>query len=326
MENERSINKTNWQPALVRFEITSMCSMSCAHCYQSGSSGQIPDMTLESVKEVIDRIAATLPVKMLFLGGEPSERKDIVEIIRHAKSKGVYAGIDSNASCLGKEVLHRLKAAGLDKLNITVYGTSAEVHDHFTQPGHFAQIIEALETAAHFGMNVDLAFLLTRRNFFELFKIARFAKHYGAKDVHLDVYMAVNSNDNGKYCLSFLQFLLFWGILRPLLSKINMLPGSKRNASLKVSCCERRTIPLVKPDGEIWPCLFYPVSVGNILKDGWDAIRQKLVNFEYDKSICRRCVETKLPDSLNNASVSNAFFSVFVLKLHGLYNKIMKML
>jgi len=97
-------------------------------------------MDLQHVKDVIDRLASIPHIKILFLGGEPLERKDIIEIVKHAKSRGVYAGIDTNASLLTPELAKALKHAGLDKLNVTIYGTTSKTHDAFTKPGHFRHV------------------------------------------------------------------------------------------------------------------------------------------------------------------------------------------
>ncbi|HAF95402.1 MAG: hypothetical protein A2X34_05200 [Elusimicrobia bacterium GWC2_51_8] len=326
MQNKQEINSFS-TPQLVRFEITAQCSLGCSHCYISENTRKINDMDLQHVKDVIDRLASIPHIKILFLGGEPLERKDIIEIVKHAKSRGVYAGIDTNASLLTPELAKALKHAGLDKLNVTIYGTTSKTHDAFTKPGHFRKIINALALAKAEGINTDLAFLLTRKNFLELFRVEGFAKKYSAKDVHLDVFMSLGGiKQQESFQLNVMQFALFWGIIRPVFSKLNLLGhGSLSDSGIKVSLCERRTVPLIKPDGEVWPCLFYPYSIGNILKFEPSDIWARLSCFAYDKNICRKCVESKLANPLKKASASSRGFSSFIMELHGFYNGVMRL-
>lgn len=312
-------------PSMIRFEITEHCSMDCPHCYIPTKVRHTAGMglSLARVKSVLDHIA-TPNQRLLILGGEPFEREDAVEIITYAKSKGAIVGVDTNAWHLDPEKIRALGEAGLDKLNISIYGTTAAPHDAFTCPGAFEKICEVIEQAHEVGLKVDLAFALTKQNFGELFKVRGFARGVDAKDVHLDIYLSRGHAAQDRFLeLTTPQFFLFWGILRPFLGRF-LSPKELPNAKMKVSYCEKYAVPLVKPDGEVWPCLFYPRRFANILTEGAEAVWEKFHRYHYDPAICSQCVKNKCVTPVRD--LLDKIPQERVIQLHGLYNRFMKSL
>lgn len=313
-------------PALIRFEITEHCSMNCPHCYIPTKVRHTAGMglSLARVKEILDRIA-TPGQRLLLLGGEPFEREDAVEIIAYAKARGAIVQVITNAYHLDREKVQTLQKVGLDSLMISIYGTDAETHDAFTCRGSFARILEVVGWAREFGLTVDVSFTLTRQNFWELFKFQGFARAHGIKNVlKMQTYIAQGHAAQDRFNeLTTPQFLLFWGVVRPFLGRL-FSPPDMPQAKARLSACEQHTVPLVKPDGEVWSCQFYPRRFANLLTEGPGAVWGKLRTSSFDPSLCGQCVKRKCVGPVRG--LLERLPQRRLLQLHGLYNRIMQRL
>jgi MoaA/NifB/PqqE/SkfB family radical SAM enzyme len=315
-------NSKEYQPRRFRFEVTAQCSMSCRHCYLGKQASAQLDMTLAEAKQTIDAITRMLPVDILLLGGEPFERNDILEIIEYAVRKRASVSIDTNAYSLTAQAIKRLKEIGVKSLNITIYGCTQSANDKFTCQGHFHRIIEALECARQENLRIDLALLVTRQNYNEIFKIGRFADRYNAQKVHVDVFLGDRQFEHRKaYQLSTWQFIMFWASIRIWLRITATQKRKQKHSNLDVSFCDQRSFPLIKPDGSFWPCLFYGQSIGNVLQGPPEDLWKQYAHYTYDKDICARCISKKLDNLGQYAMLSSRTLSMIFLALHSLYNR-----
>ena len=84
----------------------------------SGESEQNTDwrrkhLFCNTVKVIIDDLAAFGAPVMLFSGGEPLVREDLVELAKYATSKGMRAVISTNGTLITKAKARELKDVGL---------------------------------------------------------------------------------------------------------------------------------------------------------------------------------------------------------------------
>ena len=101
---------------------------------------------------------------MLFSGGEPLVRKDLVELASHATSKGMRAVISTNGTLITKEKARELKGVGLSYVGISLDGME-EVHDRFRGvPGAFRKALEGVANCQAEGLKVGLRFTINKRN------------------------------------------------------------------------------------------------------------------------------------------------------------------
>ena len=304
----------------VRFEITSQCTFGCLHCYISSATKALTDLNLDDIKKIIDKLTQVLPINILFLGGEPFERNDIFEILEYAVSRGATVGIDTNGWNLNEEKLCSLKNIGINSLNITIYGTDSRSNDSMTHAGHFAHVEKILRHAHKIGINTDIAFLVTKKNFSQIYSLKKFAKNLGIQKMYLDIFMQVpNKKISKRFRLNTLQFLLFWLVLRWFFMEKKK---HKHDSSPAVSFCDEQTFPLIKSNGDIWPCLFYPHAIANIHKQDFQTVLHSIHTYTLDENICLTCIERKL-------DVCGQFFMKMlgsqrkiIRKIHRLYNYI----
>lgn len=139
------------QPLTAMIELSTACNFSCGHCYNFDRSKPAPKhdeppLSTSETKQLIDEMAEMGVMMLTFTGGEPGLRKDLPALIKHATEHGLYTGIKSNGSLLSSEKLAELAEAGLKKIEITLYGFSAETHDPFVGvKGSYEKVVSHIE-------------------------------------------------------------------------------------------------------------------------------------------------------------------------------------
>ncbi len=124
------------------FSLTDRCMGKCVYC--KISKRKSTELTLPEVCNIINEVSAMGCTRIGFWGGEPLIREDIEDILKHAKSKGVFVTLDTNGYLLEekKEVLKYL-----DHLIISFDGPG-KMHEANRGKGTFKKAIKALEFAA----------------------------------------------------------------------------------------------------------------------------------------------------------------------------------
>ncbi|WP_319761300.1 12,18-didecarboxysiroheme deacetylase [Maridesulfovibrio sp.] len=162
---------------VVVWNMTRRCNLKCVHCYAQAvdPDGQ-DEISTSKAKEIIDDLAAFGAPVMLFSGGEPLVRKDLVELASYATGKGMRAVISTNGTLITKEKARELKDVGLSYVGISLDGTE-ETHDKFRGvPGSYKKALEGVENCKAEGLKVGLRFTINKRNWTEVpsvFKVLR---------------------------------------------------------------------------------------------------------------------------------------------------------
>ncbi len=167
------INTTdfNERPFIAIWEVTQACDLACVHCRASAQPDRSPmELSTDEGKHLIDQIAALKVPVFVLTGGDPIKRPDLFELIAHARSVGVRVSLTPSATpLLTKEVIVRLKEAGLARLAVSMDGASAETHDAFRgMSGSFARTLDAVRWANEIGLPVQINTTFSRRNINEI--------------------------------------------------------------------------------------------------------------------------------------------------------------
>ena len=167
------INTTdfNERPFIAIWEVTQACDLACVHCRASAQPDRSPmELSTDEGKHLIDQIAALKVPVFVLTGGDPIKRPDLFELIAHARSVGVRVSLTPSATpLLTKDVIVRLKEAGLARLAVSMDGASAETHDAFRgMSGSFARTLDAVRWANEIGLPVQINTTFSRRNINEI--------------------------------------------------------------------------------------------------------------------------------------------------------------
>lgn len=161
----------NERPFLTIWEVTQACDLACVHCRASAQPERHPmELTTAEGKNLIDQIAALRVPVFVLTGGDPIKRPDLFELIMHAREVGVRVSLTPSATpLLTREVVFRLKEAGLARLAVSVDGASAVTHDAFRgMRGSFARTLDAVRWANEACLPAQINTTFSRRNIGEI--------------------------------------------------------------------------------------------------------------------------------------------------------------
>ncbi len=141
------------------------CNLHCVHCYAQSKDIEYEDeLTTEQGKELIDDLAEFGAPVILFSGGEPTMRKDMPELARYAKSKGMRAVISTNGTLIDEEMAKVLKDIELSYVGISLDGMR-ETNDRFRgMKGAFDKALEGMRNCKREGIKVGLRFTINKQN------------------------------------------------------------------------------------------------------------------------------------------------------------------
>ena len=167
--NETAVHELNY----LFWECTTRCNLHCRHCGSDCfAASRDVDMPLEDFLRAFDTIPVAEranPFTVVLTGGEPLLRPDLCEVGRALHSRGVSWGIVSNGWFYDEAMQHRLLAAGMGALTISLDGLQ-ESHDWMRgHPGSFERARRAIALAATAPqLHFDVVTCVNKRNLGEL--------------------------------------------------------------------------------------------------------------------------------------------------------------
>lgn len=105
-------------PIAAHLYVTDRCNLSCAYCTEYDNGQEHP--AIEKLKAYVDKIAELGCLRIGLQGGEPLLHPDIVELVRHCKSRGLRTSMATNGFHLTAALAAQLRAAGLDAISISI--------------------------------------------------------------------------------------------------------------------------------------------------------------------------------------------------------------
>lgn len=161
---------------IVVWNITQRCNLKCKHCYAAGIADTSQELTHEEALRAIDGFAAFGCPVLLFSGGEPFIREDILDLAAYARQKGLRVVFSTNGTCITESIAKRIAEIGVSYVGISIDGVR-ETHDAFRGvPGAYDRSLAAIRYCREAGVKVGLRVTLTRANAKEIpaiFKLMR---------------------------------------------------------------------------------------------------------------------------------------------------------
>jgi 12,18-didecarboxysiroheme deacetylase len=157
---------------VVVWNCTRACNLKCVHCY-AGAVERSREKELDTGqgRGLIDDLASFGVPVILFSGGEPLMRQDLVELARYAVQKGIRAVVSSNGTLITEEKARELKGVGLSYVGVSLDGLE-EVNDRFRgRKGAFGKAMEGIRNCQEAGIKVGLRFTINRLNLNEVPRI-----------------------------------------------------------------------------------------------------------------------------------------------------------
>ncbi|HLB71506.1 MAG TPA: heme b synthase [Candidatus Methanoperedens sp.] len=173
-------------PRLVAWELTSACNLACIHCRASAVKDPLPDeLSTDEAKHFVDELVEYRPI-IILTGGEPLLRADVYDIARYASGHGLRVVLATNGTLLTQDIALRLKAAGIQRVSISIDGSTQATHDDFRgEPGAFQAALNGIEVLKKEGIGFQINTTITKRNLEEIPGIYELALDLGAEALHI---------------------------------------------------------------------------------------------------------------------------------------------
>ena len=134
-------------PLCLNIEITSACNLKCIMCYNNDVSFKTGIMDFDTYKKIIDESSKyKLDSIKLSWRGEPLLNKNIVDMIKYAKDKGVLeVSFNTNGLLLNDELSEQLIDSGLDMILFSVDGATKETYEKIRLGGNYDNMVANIE-------------------------------------------------------------------------------------------------------------------------------------------------------------------------------------
>src|SRR5215470_4004748 len=130
-------------PLSVHMDVTYRCNERCVHCYLDHDDHG--EMTTAEIKGVLDQLAEAGVFFLTFSGGEVFLRRDFFDLLEYSRRLLFNVKIKTNAVMIRETEAQRIRALGVDTIQVSVYSHRSEVHDAITKlPGSFERTINAI--------------------------------------------------------------------------------------------------------------------------------------------------------------------------------------
>jgi AdoMet-dependent heme synthase len=174
-------------PRLLFWETTKRCNLRCVHCRAEASEDLLPgELTTAQALGVLDSIANYAKPLLIFSGGEPLYRKDLFEILAHARSLGFRMALATNGTLIDQAMAKRIRESGVARVAVSLDGPTPEIHDVFRQvKGSFARTVRALELLRAEGLSTQVNTTVTRHNLETLPRMLEVVKELGVDAFHI---------------------------------------------------------------------------------------------------------------------------------------------
>ncbi len=264
--------------------LTYACQNNCAHCYNEAGRKQMASLETRDWRRVLRRLAEIGVPHIIFTGGEPTLARDLPELVRCAEDLGQVTGINTNGRRLAEPRLApRLKAAGLDHVQITLASHLPEVHDATVRAPAFEETVAGIRNCLQAGLHTITNTTLTRDNADHAREIVDFVHDLGARTFAMNGMICAGGGRHNPQSLSEpelspllvavreravelgMRFLWYTPTDYCRLSPVALGLGVKSCNAAEYSIC-------IEPNGDVLPCQSFYSPVGNLLKDDWPSI------------------------------------------------------
>ncbi|MCX5680662.1 MAG: radical SAM protein [Candidatus Omnitrophica bacterium] len=293
-------------PEQLFIEPTNLCDLKCPLCPTgSGKMGRDKGMmSFENFKKLIDEIAEYIYNITLSSFGEPFLNKEIIKMITYAKGKGVAVSILSNAQLIDRSCADGIAGSGLDRIYISLDGTTQESYEKYKVGGSLQKAIDAVnfiqKARADKGSVKPLIivqFIIMNHNEAEIEEIKILAGRLKGDQLIFKMLFDLHGMpENLKEMENFFPSDPVYRIYKVEDGRVKL---NIEMADMNF-CPMAWNYPMVSWDGSLYPCCFdyKSFAVGNVFKFGfrklWNgkkfmALRRNIARSKISLEACSKC-------------------------------------
>ena len=291
------------KPVSLSFEPTTSCNLRCPECPSGLRSFTRPTGMLQSdlFRQIMDELAPTLTYLILYFQGEPYLNPAFLDFVRYAHEKNIYTATSTNAHYLDDENAKATVESGLDRLIISIDGTTQDTYEQYRIGGKLEKVLQGTKNVVKWKAalgsstpHIVFQFLAVRPNQHQISELGDLAKDLGVDQVAvktaqlydfehgndlmptIDKYSRYKQRDDGSYILK---------------------------SNLMNHCWKMWHSSVVTWDGQVVPCCFdkdakyrfgdlKTAEFSDIWKsDDYNEFRNKVLKGRKNIDICQNCTE-----------------------------------
>lgn len=306
--------------AIIQFQYNYQCNFRCQHCsikrFQGKNDAKMFNM--DDVKNLAKQADELGLARFVITGGEPLTFQDFDELVAAIDPKKFYINCDTNGWLLDDKKAQHLKSIGVDRIQLSLDSLNAEEHDEFRQAkGSHERAMKAVDAALNAGLDIFIQTVVTKErlysqefvDFIEFFNkkdigvFVSYAKPVGSWEGHFDNLI---SQDDFKY-------------MEELEKKHRVFTHLTPAYGLNMGCIAVKGMISVTQYGDVLPCPYIHVSIGNVFKEPLKDVLQRGLDIKFfgehvdtcliaeDKSFIHNYIEKKVYDKALPVSYSEVF-------------------
>ncbi len=290
-------------PFNVSFEPTTSCNLRCPECPSglrsfSRETGMLQQQLFE---QTIEQLQHTLVYLYLYFQGEPYLNPQFLDMVKHASSRGIYTVTSTNAHYLTPDMARKTVESGLDRIIISIDGTTQETYEQYRVGGQLQKVlegtrnlVEARETAGSATPHIIFQFLVVKPNEHQIDEVHRLAKELGVDEVKLKTAQIYDYAQGSHLIPEQEQYARY--------RKNNDGTYSIKNKLLN-HCWKLWHSCVITWDGKVVPCCFdkdASYRMGELQQTtfediwrspGYQHFRARILQSRKDIDICQNCTE-----------------------------------
>ena len=294
--------KNHSSPVHLAWQCTNACNLKCIHCYANAGTKSKEELQTEEAIKLISS-AYQLGIKsIIFSGGEPFLRSDILKLLEHTHGLGLFPIIATNGTLIDRQTAKIIKALGVS-VAVNMPAATSKTYRMFTHSDFHDAALTGITYCVEEKVPLSLGIAVSKINLGEVEEVIDFAI---SMNVFCDVLATIPA---GRASLSLLPDPREYAeLLNMLYSKysavpMNMTSGNsqtlvtvyepiytsiimqKKRCDNIPKLCALGKLMHVMEDGSVRTCVFLPLSLGNIREETLADIWNRLINSWFLKEL-----------------------------------------
>lgn len=244
------------KPISVSFEPTTSCNLRCPECPSGLRAFTRPTGMLDQgfFQKTMDEISRDLLYLIFYFQGEPYLNPAFLDMVKYASDKGIYTATSTNAHYLTETNARKTVESGLDRLIISIDGTTQDTYSQYRVGGNLEKVIQGARNIVKWKKElrskkpfVFFQFLVVKPNEHQIDDIKKLAREIGVDQVRFKT-AQVYDYENGNPLI-------------PTIDKYSRYrPGKDGSFEIKSKlsnhCWRLWHDPVITWDGLVVPCCF----------------------------------------------------------------------
>lgn len=291
-------------PVSISFEPTTSCNLRCPECPSGLRAFTRPTGMLKKdfFRQTIDEIHKELLYLIFYFQGEPYLNPDFLEMVKYASSKKIYTATSTNAHYLTDDAAKRTVESGLDRLIISIDGTTQDVYQQYRVGGNLEKVLQGAKNIVKWKKELNsktpfvfFQFLVVKPNEHQVEEIKKLAKEIGVDEVRFKTAQVYDFENDPNHLI-------------PDTDKFSRYKKNKDGSyspknKLANHCWKLQHANVITWDGLVVPCCFDKDAMhqlGNLKNqsfkeiwknDNYRQFRNELMKSRRNIDICANCSE-----------------------------------